>query len=255
MSRDLPPHQKLSNLVAEVVAVPSQQVVRVHGEPVGDLGEELLQQLLRDVRLAHRYHLHGPAKVGAPGVPDLNAASKVVFLSVNHDACVPDAVDLPAQQSGAHGSRHPLGQVVEVQGDLMAALAHRDVKSCVRELICADLTAVPKSQHRECWRRARADSQSKVQNLSHASSPDGPTIPSAAPRDAGFTRRVYPDYGSPSFGREPHRVPHHPASARSGLGEFFSGQRKSYKRRTSLTRESDNGRAAHRRRDRGGFRL
>ena len=165
MSRDLPPHQKLSNLVAEVVAVPSQQVVRVHGEPVGDLGEELLQQLLRDVRLAHRYHLHGPAKVGAPGVPDLNAASKVVFLSVNHDARVPDAVDLPAQQSGAHGLRHPLGQVVEVQGDLMAALAHRDVKSCVRELICADLTAVPKSQHRECWRRARADSQSKVQNL------------------------------------------------------------------------------------------
>ena len=136
MSRDLPPHQKLSNLVAEVVAVPSQQVVRVHGEPVGDLGEELLQQLLRDVRLAHRYHLHGPAKVGAPGVPDLDAASKVVFLSVNHDARVPDAVDLPAQQRGAHGSRHPLGQVVEVQGDLMAALAHRDVKSCVRELIC-----------------------------------------------------------------------------------------------------------------------
>ena len=94
--------------------------------------------------------------MGAPGVPDLDAASKVVFLSVNHDARVPDAVDLPAQQRGAHGPRHPLGQVVEVQGDLMAALAHRDVKSCVRELICVpDLTVNIENSGREWGRAAR----------------------------------------------------------------------------------------------------
>lgn len=98
----------------------------MHGEPRGNLGEELLQQLLWDVRLAHRYDLHGPPEVRAPGVAHLDASPKIVLLAVNDDAGVPDTVDLPAQQRRAHGPRHTLRQVVEVEGYLVAALSHRD---------------------------------------------------------------------------------------------------------------------------------
>ena len=69
---------------------------------------------------------YGPPEVRAPGVAHLDYTSEVVLLAVNNDAGVPDAVDLPAQQRRAHGPRHALGQVVEVEGNLVAALSHRD---------------------------------------------------------------------------------------------------------------------------------
>ena len=79
----------------------------------------------------------------APGVAHLDSTSEEVLLAVNNDAGVPDAVDLPAQQRRAHGPRHALGQVVEVEGNLVAALSHRDDAGACRSDGEPDLERVP----------------------------------------------------------------------------------------------------------------
>ena len=87
----------------------------MHGESRGDVDEEFVEELARDVRLAEVDHLERASEVGASGSAALDASAEIKFLPVRDDAGVPDAVELLSEELRRHDPRHTLRQIVQVE--------------------------------------------------------------------------------------------------------------------------------------------
>jgi hypothetical protein len=123
--------------VREVIAIVVDQVVPLGDETLLDFGEEVLEDIRWDLRLAELerlVHLHAPRRAAAVRRFALHTgAPKPVLPAKGDDACVRHNVEVDAEEGHGHGSRHPVRDVEDAHRDPHRAEGARQRRSEARE--------------------------------------------------------------------------------------------------------------------------
>lgn len=107
--------QELSCLIGEHVAVVVDEVVLIWSVLEGYILQEVLVDLLRDLRLADHDLLDGLAEGGGLGCICAYSSSEVILLSEDHKRGVVDGIDLLPDHHHTHTLSHTHSDVVNIQ--------------------------------------------------------------------------------------------------------------------------------------------
>ena len=114
--------QELCRFVGEHVAVVVDEVVFIGSVLEGDVLQEVLVDLLRDLGLSDHDFLDGLAEGSGLGRIGTDPSTEVVLLAEDDEGGVVDGVDLLPDHHHAHALGHALGDVVDVERNSAAHL-------------------------------------------------------------------------------------------------------------------------------------